>query len=104
MLGDEATVHGAEEVKVGDLGPGQRVKCEAPGASTQQVRPPSPELPRAGPAQHETQVVALDESVHLVEDGGHLLHFVDDDWPLPPGPPECPNSLAQGPGRASQFE
>ena len=95
VLGDEPSVQGPEQVEAGYLGPGQGVEREAPRASTEEVRASTLQLPGTGAAQHETETLALDEPVHLVENRGNLLHFVDDDGQLPPGALECPTRSAR---------
>ena len=47
------------------------------GPAGQQVGAAPPQLARARTGEHEAEVVGLDEAVHLVEQPGRLLHFVD---------------------------
>src|SRR5258708_4109602 len=58
---------------------GQRVHLQRTRASSQEVGPATSQLAGAGPGEREAPTLLLDQSVHFVEDGRHLLHFVDHD-------------------------
>ena len=77
--GQHAAVQGAIQVEVGNLGAHQRKQRLAQGTTAQQVCAATAQFAGAGAAQHKAQPAILDEPVHLVEQGRHFLHLVDDD-------------------------
>ena len=64
---------------------GEAAKLVADRPAAEKVGGAAPHLACAGAAQGESDLPALVEPVHLVEQGRHLLHFVDDDL-CGPGP------------------
>ena len=44
----------------------------------------APQLPRARSRKEKGERRVLDQPVHLVEQGGNLLHFINDDQVVPP--------------------
>ena len=71
--------HPAQVEVAAELAGRQAAQLQTDGAAAEQVRGPATHLARAGAAQREAEAPVLHEPVHLVEQGGHLLHLVYDD-------------------------
>jgi hypothetical protein len=78
---DESAHHDTLEIEGVDLDQRQRQHEAAPGPAGQQIRMPAPQLRGTRSREEERVGRVLDQPVHLVEQGGDLLHFVDDDHP-----------------------
>jgi len=76
---DQAPVEDPQQVERAELGRHERVHLVPPRPPPEEVHASTPQLARARAAQNDTQPAVLDQPVHLVEQGRHLLHFVDDD-------------------------
>ena len=70
-----------QQIEVGDLPPGERVKREPPGAAAEQVGPPPLQLAGARPAEDEREPIVLYQPVDLVQQGRNPLDLVQHDGP-----------------------
>ena len=76
---NHAVIHSADEVEVGNLGTHQGEHLLSRCPTTKQVRSQTLQFPRAGATEDETDVLALDKRLHLIQQYGQFLYFVDDD-------------------------
>ena len=76
----------------------QAAQLKPDSAASEQVRGAAPHLAGAGAAQPEAEAPVLHQPVDLVEQGGYLLHLVDDDLArrVRPRPPLSPGEEARG--------
>ena len=104
VLRHEPPIQRPQQIELGDLRPRERMQREPPRPSAQQVGPAPLQLPGARSTEHERLVVPLDEPVHLVEQGRHLLHLVDDDGTTAATSVEGQHPLGEQPGFAREIE
>ncbi len=104
VLGHQSPVQRPQQVELRDLRPRQGMEGKAPRAAAQQVRAPALQLPGARSTQHEADALVLDHAVHLVEQGRHALHLVDDHGSGAGGVVQRQHALRQRPGCPRQLQ
>ena len=104
VLRDQAAIERAQQVERRNLRPRQGMQPEAPGAAAEQVGAPALQLAGAGAAQHEAQAGVFDQTMHLVEQGRHFLHLVDDDRFGPDRGGERAHAVGEAPRRPRELQ
>ena len=100
VLRHEPPIQRAQQIELGNLRPRERMQPNRHARPPSRLAPPRSASWRSNRRARNAKAVLLDEPVHLVEQGRHLLHLVDDDGTTAAILVECQHPLGEQPGFA----